>query len=87
MEPTVNMPECTIIPSSTTFTTKNSNKNSTENPGKSTSNQSTVSMKSKRNLKQKSKTTNSDTVLEIITGKTKVNINRKPKSKYYQQKI
>ncbi|ARF09801.1 hypothetical protein Indivirus_3_50 [Indivirus ILV1] len=44
-------------------------------------------MKSKRNPKQKSKTTNSDTLLEIITGKKKVNVNRKPKSKYYQQKI
>ncbi|ARF09575.1 hypothetical protein Indivirus_1_198 [Indivirus ILV1] len=65
------MPESTIIHGSTTFTTKN--------PGKSTSNQSTVSMKSKRNPKQKSKTANSDTLLEIITSENKSK--RQPKTK------
>ena len=79
LEPTVNMPECTIVPCSTTFTANNSTNNSAEKTGKLTSKQLTKSDKSKKNLKLKTQKTISDTVLEIIPGKNK--IKRQPKIK------
>ncbi|ARF09621.1 hypothetical protein Indivirus_1_244 [Indivirus ILV1] len=49
------MPECTIMPCSTTFTANNSTNNTAEKPGKPTSKQLFESDKLKKNLKSKTK--------------------------------
>ncbi|ARF09832.1 hypothetical protein Indivirus_4_4 [Indivirus ILV1] len=81
------MPECTVMPCSTTFTANNSTNNTAEKPGKLTSKQLFESDKSKKNIKSKTKKTISDTVLEIISGKNKLKHQPKIKVKILSAKV